>query len=74
MQRNRANEPSNLSRRMTELLTLREVADRLRVSVRTVQRLVASGQIRPIHIGRRTLITEREVETYLAAAYRRQVA
>lgn len=56
---------------MTQLLTLDEVAKVLRVSVRTVQRLIASGQIRPVHIGRRTLVTEKEVESYLAAAYRR---
>jgi excisionase family DNA binding protein len=56
---------------MTQLLTLDETATALRVSVRTVQRLIASGQIRPVHIGRRTLVTEKEVEAYLAAAYRR---
>lgn len=56
---------------MTDLLTLDEVASWLRVSVRTVQRLIASGQIRPIHIGRRTLVTSKEVEAYVSAAYRR---
>ena len=56
---------------MTRLLTLDEAAMALRVSVRTVQRLIASGQVRPVRIGRRTLVTETEVETYLAAAYRR---
>jgi len=56
---------------MPRLLTLSEVAAVLRVSVRTVQRLIASGQIRPTRIGRRTLVSEGEVETYLAAAYRR---
>jgi len=56
---------------MPRLLTLSEVAAVLRVSVRTVQRLIASGQIRPTRIGRRTLVSEAEVETYLAAAYRR---
>ena len=53
------------------LLTLDETADSLRVSVRTVQRLIAAGQLRPIRIGRRTLITEGEIRTYLSAAYRR---
>lgn len=56
---------------MTKLLTLSEAAGALRVSVRTVQRLIASGQIRPVHIGRRTLVTEQEVEAYLSAAFRR---
>lgn len=55
----------------TRLLTLPEMADRLRVSVRTVQREVRLGHLRPVRIGRRTLFTEREAEAYLAAAYRR---
>lgn len=36
----------------TTLLTLSDVADRLRVSVRTVQRLVDRGYLRPTKIGR----------------------
>lgn len=56
---------------MTKLLTIDEAAAVLRVSVRTLHRLVASGQLRPTKIGRRTLFTEKEVESYLAAAYRR---
>lgn len=56
---------------MTKLLTLDEAAAVLRVSVRTVHRLVASGQLRVTKIGRRTLFREAEVEAYLSAAYRR---
>lgn len=56
---------------MAELLTLDEVADKLRVSRRTVERLIAAGRIRPTRIGARTLITERELEAYVAAASRR---
>lgn len=56
---------------MTELLTLQQVADRLHVSVRSVQRLVAGGQLRVVKVGRRPLVTEREFEAYIAAAYRR---
>ena len=56
---------------VTRLLTLAESAEVLRVSVRTVQRLIASGQLRAVHIGRRTLLTDRELEVYVAAAYRR---
>ena len=55
----------------TRLLTLSEMADRLRVSVRTVQREVRLGHLRPVYIGRRVLFTEREAEAYVAAAYRR---
>lgn len=54
----------------TALLTLSEVAERLRVSVRTVHRLIDRGQIRPTRIGRRTLVTEKEVEAFVSAAYR----
>jgi excisionase family DNA binding protein len=53
------------------LLTLPETAERLRVSLRTIHKLKRTGQLRPIHIGRRTLIPEREVDAYVAAAYRR---
>lgn len=56
---------------MTALLTMPEVAERLRVSERTVRRLVASGQIRVVKIGRRSLVAESEVEAFLAAAFRR---
>lgn len=53
------------------LLTIPEVAERLRVSTRTVRRFIASGQLRVLKVGRRTLITEREVDAFLAAAARR---
>jgi len=50
------------------LLTIPEVAGRLRVSTRTVRRLVKAGRIRPRYVGRRPLVTEREIEAYLAHA------
>jgi excisionase family DNA binding protein len=53
------------------LLTPDDVAERLQVSRRTIQRLVASGQLRPNYIGRLPRFTERELAAYLAAAYRR---
>jgi excisionase family DNA binding protein len=53
------------------LLTLDEAAAVLRVSVRTVQRLVASGQLRPIYVGRLPRFTEAELQAYCSAAYRR---
>jgi excisionase family DNA binding protein len=55
---------------MMELLTLDEVAERLRVSRRTVERELAAGHIRPIRIGRRRLVTVKELEAYVAAAFR----
>lgn len=49
-----------------DLLTLDEVADLLRVSTRTVRRLIADGHLRPVRIGRRTLVTRRELEAWVA--------
>jgi excisionase family DNA binding protein len=53
---------------MTELLTYAEVAQRLRVSERTVRRLVRAGRIRPRYVGRKPVITTRELEAFLAAS------
>jgi excisionase family DNA binding protein len=55
---------------VAELLTLDEVAERLRVSRRTVERLIAAGRLRPTRVGARTLVTARELEAYVAAASR----
>lgn len=53
---------------MTELRTLPEVAVLLRVSERTIRRLVAAGRLRPKYVGRRPVFTDREIEAYLAHA------
>ena len=59
---------------MTEFLTIEQVAERLHVSARTVRRLIASGQIRPVYAGRRPLVTDKELDAYGAAGYRRRGA
>lgn len=51
---------------VVELLTLQEVAEQLRVSTRTVKREIEAGRIRSVKIGRRTLVTGRELEAYVA--------
>ena len=56
---------------MTRLLTFDETATLLRVSVSTVRRLVASGQLRVVKVGRKPLVTDREIEAFLAASHRR---
>ncbi len=57
------------------LLTLPEVAARLRVSRRTVQRLVASGRLRALHpVPGRTLVSERELAAFVASLAGRRVA
>ena len=56
---------------MSELKTLDETAELLRVSRRTVEREIKAGRIRPTRIGARTFVTLRELEAYVAAASRR---
>jgi excisionase family DNA binding protein len=52
--------------KVVSLLTLPEVAAHLRVSRRTVERLTASGQLRVVPIGRRRLVTTRELAAFVA--------
>lgn len=53
------------------LLTKAEAADRLRVSPRTLDRLISAGRIRVVHPSPgRTVIEERELNAYLAAIRR----
>jgi len=59
---------------VAELYTFDEVADKLRISRRTVERLAASGRIRVTKIGRRSLVTDRELDAYLGSLRRRYVA
>jgi excisionase family DNA binding protein len=55
---------------MTELLTPIEVAAQLRVSRRTLERLVAQGRIRPVRIGRLPRFEQREIDAYVASLRR----
>jgi excisionase family DNA binding protein len=50
------------------LLTPKEVADRLQVSIRTVRRLITSGQLKALHIGRLLRITPAALEAYVTEA------
>ena len=56
---------------MTRLLTTNDVAAILGVSARTVRRLVASGQLRPVYVGRLPRFTDDEIRAYCSAAFRR---
>lgn len=47
------------------LYTKREAADRLKISVRTLERLLASGNLRAYNVGRSVRISEEQLETYL---------
>ena len=56
---------------MTDLLTLDEAAAELRVSRRSVERLVRAGRLRVLHpVPGRTLVERRELEAYIAWARR----
>lgn len=53
------------------LLTIAQVAERLTVSRRTVERLVKTGRIRVVHPSPgRSAVTERELEAYVASLVR----
>lgn len=49
----------------TDLLTIEDVANRLRVSVRTVRNLIADGKIVTVRVGRQIRITEEAYQEYL---------
>jgi excisionase family DNA binding protein len=60
---------------MIELVTVDEAAARLRISRRSVYRLIGEGKLRPVHpTPGRTLLTSREVDAYIASLDRRRVA
>jgi len=56
---------------VSELLTVREVADRLRIGIRTVEKAIATGELPSIKIGRRRLVTEDGLAQFVRLAARR---
>jgi excisionase family DNA binding protein len=60
----RSNSPSG-----PRFLTALEVAERMRVSKMTVYRLIRSGKIPAVRIGRAFRVREDDVEKYLDASY-----
>jgi excisionase family DNA binding protein len=60
---------------VSELLTVDEAAARLRISRRSFYRLVDAGRIRVIHpTPGRTMVTQRELDAFVASLERRRVA
>jgi excisionase family DNA binding protein len=55
----------------SRFVTVAEVAEQLRVSNMTVYRLIQSGQLPAIRVGRSYRIREEDVDRYLAAQYTR---
>ena len=50
----------------TDLLTIREVAERLKVSVKTVRRLIQRGELEACQVGRQWRVSEADLIIYLA--------
>ena len=50
-------------------LTVQEVADLMRVSSMTVYRLIKSGDLPAVRVGRSFSVAEADVDTYLASGY-----
>ena len=53
-------------------LTLAEAAERLRVSERTITRMVGAGRIRTTTLGRRRLVRRDDLDAFLRAAAGRE--
>ena len=58
-----------MAQQRARFLTVAEVADILRVSTMTVYRLIKSGEMRAIRVGKSYRLTEEDVDAYLAAGF-----
>ena len=56
---------------MSELLTVEEVAEKLRIGERTVWRFIRAGDIPSVKVGRRRFVTPDGLEAYMRLAARR---
>jgi excisionase family DNA binding protein len=50
-------------------LTVAEVAETLRVSTMTVYRLIKSGELRAVRVGKSYRLTEEDLDRYLASGF-----
>jgi excisionase family DNA binding protein len=64
---NRSPEPTAISQ--VQFLTVAEVAKLMRVSKMTVYRLVHSGELPAVRVGKSFRVPEKAVHTYLENAY-----
>ncbi len=53
----------------SRFLTVQEVADVMRVSSMTVYRLIKSGELAAVRVGRSFRVSDVDVDQYLAARY-----
>ena len=56
---------------MSELLTIQEAADRLRLGKRTVERFVATGELLTVKMGRRRMVPVESIDRFLRLAEKR---
>jgi excisionase family DNA binding protein len=49
-----------------QVYTVKEIAEMLKVSPRTVERLIEQDHLRAMHVGRRLRITQESLEAYAA--------
>lgn len=53
----------------SRFLTVQEVADLMRVSSMTVYRLIKSGELRAVRVGRSFRVRQEDVDGYLETSY-----
>ncbi len=53
---------------MEKLITVNEALDVLRISRPTLYRLINEGSLKPVHIGKRTLLEEKELQRFINEA------
>ena len=58
-----------MAQQRARFLTVAEVADTLRVSTMTVYRLIKSGDLRAVRVGKSYRLTEDDVDRYLAEGF-----
>jgi excisionase family DNA binding protein len=56
---------------MTPLLSLRQAAHLLGVSFWSVRRLIKTGKLAPVQVGRRVLLEQSAIEQFISASRRR---
>jgi len=61
--------PSTSGPSQTDFLTVAEVAAQMRVSKMTVYRLVHSGELEAVRVGRSFRVAERDLRAYLERSY-----
>lgn len=67
----RSSQPAETSVSMEQYWTTSQVADRLHVTVDGVKKWLKKGQLRKVKAGSKTLITETDLQQFIAESTRR---